>query len=351
VRIIPKNVKQRLLRSVSQNPNFDQSQLIRFNYIVPILFVHPRRGLFQLTKCDHCGYKFECDNCDNNLTTLRTFETNMQLVCSQCQSYYSYPVNCPKCGNSKINSIFGGIDDLIETIQKEYKRTVIKVDSKQKINWQDYSSETDEDLATIFATTRIFDPSIDYSVFSKIIFVRAENLLASPDYLVTEEVYRALAEVMIGVNKDAEIIFETLDPDNEFFLELAKVNRESQENISIIDWYSRFISKETNSREKFMYPPFWNILLITTQEKTKEKSLKSIGSALEYMKSESSNLKGIKISSVYPARYLKRKGYFSHHFIIRYPKQFEHYFALQADVKFLAGTYRLQVRLNPRHLF
>jgi primosomal protein N' len=390
----------------------------------PTLFIHPRRGLFQLTSCQSCHYKFGCDNCDCNLTTYRSFETSMQLLCHQCQSYYTYPKVCPMCKSHDVGSNFGGVDELVEVLKKDFKREVIKVESKSVISYEPN---------TVYVTTRILDPSLEYNKFGKIIFIHAENLLASPDYLVNEDVHRSLAELFLQVGESTEIVFDTANPDLPFFVELAKLNSsigESEtysesfdvnfeesivggENVAeglslhksvvttpsaslpplrsakgnyteplanspqgifrsaqddsllsnsfetpiqsnkpnIMTWYTDFVRQESKDRQKFQFPPFDNLILLTTQEKSKEKSIQKINTARQYLFGYKNQLQSIIIGSPYQAKFLKRKGMFSHHLLIKFPRQYVQYFELRAIVKSAASTYNLQARLNPRHLF
>jgi hypothetical protein len=203
----------------------------------PILFIHPRRGLFQLTSCQSCHYKFGCDNCDCNLTTYRTFESNMQLLCHQCQNYYTYPKVCPMCKNNEIGSNFGGVDELIEVLKKDFKKEVIKVESKNIIDYEP---------GVVYVTTRIFDPSLEYNKFSKIIFVHAENLLASPDYLVNEDVHRSLAELFLKIDETTEVVFDTSNPDLPFFVELAKLNSSKGESETYSESFDEDFIDEDN---------------------------------------------------------------------------------------------------------
>ena len=317
-----------------------------------ILFIHPRKGLFQLTRCQDCGHKFMCENCDANLTTYRVFETNMQLICNQCQSCYNYPVTCPKCLSKEVNSMFGGIDDLIETIEKEYKEKVTKIDSKTKdiFSFVENTNEN-QDKKNIFATTRVFDPSLDYTIFDKIVIIKAENLCASPDYLVSEDTHHNLAGLFLSVGENTEIILDTEDPESDFFVKLARLNEQHLDKQGILEWFLEFVKEEKSNREKFGFPPFMNLILLTTQQKTKEKSIQNITTAKQYLMSQKSGLPNIKIGSPYQAKFFRRKGMFSHHLLVKYPRQYEHYFELQSIIKHTASCYSLQVRLNPRHLF
>jgi primosomal protein N' (replication factor Y) (superfamily II helicase) len=309
----------------------------------PILFIHCRRGLYQLTICQKCQFQFQCENCDCNLTTYRTFEKQMTLLCHQCQSQYTYPKICPSCSSDDLKSVFGGIEDLAETLQKEYNQKVIRLDLQQAF----------DPIQKIFVSTRIFDPSIDYTNFGTIIFIQADNILSSTEYLANEDIHQNLTHLFLNVDEKTKIIFDTQNPENPFFVALTQLNKSHQDKIDLINWFYDFLTIETKNRLKYDLPPFQNIILLTSQNKNKQKSFDNTKMAKQYLQTyiNQEKLSGIKISSVYPAKFLKRKGYFANHFLVKYPKQFPDYFALKNIVKNTSNTYGLQVRLNPKHIF
>jgi hypothetical protein len=282
------------------------------------------------------------------------------------------------CRGVDISSNFGGVDELIEVLKRDFAKDVIKVESKTVIDY---------DPKFVYVSTRVFDPSLDYNKFGKIIFIRAENLLASPDYLVDEDVHKSLVELFLQVDSTTEVVFDTSNTDLPFFQELAKLNSfagvsetysESFDEIhdqefdqtieankdknpdldsnintspNILDWYTAFVEQESAKRKKFLFPPFYNLILLTTQEKSKEKSIAKINSARQYLFGYKNDLQFLTIGSPYQAKFLKRKGMFSHHLLLRFPRQYGQYFELRDIVKSVASTYNLQARLNPRHLF
>ncbi len=309
----------------------------------PILFIHCRRGLFQLTICQTCKYQFGCENCDCNLTTYRSFEKNMQLICHQCQTQYNYPKICPSCGGHDLNSMFGGIEELAETIQKEYNYNVIRLDLNQESVVE----------SKVFVTTRVFDPGLNYSKFSNIVLLQADSLLCSADYLVSEDTHQALAQLFLSINPEAKITFDTQDPESEFFAKLTKLNSNHEENISVMDWFSDFLSIETQNRLKYQLPPTQNLALLTSQHKNQNRAMDNIKMAQQYLLPliQSNGWKEVNITPIYPAKFLRRKGFFAYHLVVKYPKHFTDYFQLQQTIKAVSSNYGLQVRLNPRHIF
>ena len=491
-----------------------------------ILLIHCRRGLFSLTLCQDCGHTWDCFNCSAKLITYES-EKVKRLICHQCQSSYNYPTKCPSCNSRNILSKFGGVEELVRVLQQEFGYSPLRFDSDQtKI--QPVQS------GSVGVSTRLFDPGIDYFRFDQIIFLAAENLFASSDYLTNEEVYKSLAEVFLAARNDSEIIFDTRKTDLEFFrsltnlaqkldnlkiisvelanfagnitlkkdltnlknenpesqneqqteqndqknqdlqtileikksgnsdieekipknnnllnkksennstnsicvdhskekvsnstlrnnfltpdlvtknlaqnqpknsqekiyenflenselkklttnsdstknfendksysnkqkfLENEKIKTENQINLNnlatlnqtraeiIYYWYNELMSKESDSRQNFRFPPFTNLLLLTTQEQNPSKSLESLAAVSNYLATLQTELPEISFGKPYEAKFLKRKNKFSHHLLVRYPRQYAKFSRLKTIAQWLSDKYKLQIRLNPRHLF
>ncbi|MBC7472549.1 MAG: hypothetical protein H7196_04820 [candidate division SR1 bacterium] len=307
------------------------------------LFIFPKRGLYTLTKCTNCGHGFQCEHCDANLVTYRKWEKNLELVCHQCQTYYNYPLKCPKCASTEISSYFGGVDELVEIVVKESGNPVYRYDDKKR--------SKEMAITTNAVTTRIFDPSIPYSNFTHIVFVEAQNLLASPDYLVQEEIHKQLLELMLSISEQTEIIFDTNSPDLELFIGLARLDKNHPEHLDKKQWFINFLTTEAKSREMFNFPPFVNTLLLTTQQKNKDKSFEIINHVRSELIKIKQQLPDLTISSPYQARFLKRKGMFSYHVLVRFPRQYKDIGKLREEIMQLGSIYGVQIRLNPRHLF
>lgn len=311
-----------------------------------ILFIHPRRGLYSITRCNECGHIFSCNNCDASLVTYRAWEKNLELVCHQCQTYYSYPHSCPICLSHDIVSRLGGIDNLTELITDQSQQKVYRFDKQSK------NDTFDPFIYKFAATTRIFDPSIPYSDFAKIILVGSENLMASPDYLVSEETNSQLAQLINALKPDTEIVFDTNSSELSFFGNVIKLNSDYPENEDILKWYFGFLDKESKNRQLFGFPPFKNLILLTIQQKNKDKASTLIDSARNELNSiVRKEYVDVSVSSVYPARFLRRKGMYSYHILMKYPRQYAHFNQLRDSVMEIADRYAMQVRLNPRHLF
>lgn len=311
-----------------------------------ILIILARRGLFQLTRCNNCNYLFECNNCDAKLVTYRSYANSLELICHQCQSYYKYPNKCPACHKTEITSAIGGIEKLEEVLVNSLELQPIRLDkakslsSTQKLLQQAQPGQ-------IFLTTRVFDPGINYALFSKVILLQAESLQAGSDYLTTEESLKNLADLTSSLPQNCKLIFDTVEKDE--FLPALKTDLGKAENTNQI--WLKYLQKEHDERVSFGFPPATNLLLLTSQEKTRDASYKKMQGLYTILEKELKTLPNLELAKPYPAKFLKRKNYFSYHLLIKYPRSYAHFAKLRKSILEYTKPLMIQVRLNPRHLF
>jgi len=303
------------------------------------LIIHPRRGLFQLTFCQDCGYIFECENCDAKLTTYRA-GSRLEMICHQCQSYYSYPNICPKCNSQNIVSRYGGIDDLQEKLAE--KNSVYRYGfGKQEGSLKD---------SLIHLSTRIFDPSINYHQYQNVFIVRAENINASPDYLVQEETAKNITELLLKMKSSSSLILDIPAGYEDIFSYIQPLTqKEVSDNLNLLTHHADFLEDEEKNREAFGFPPYKNLLLITSQEKKPEMAKSKIEEFKKQL--QTYQFTEISVTNPYPARFFKRKNMYSYHLLVKYPRQYKDFSSLRSAILSLTDLYRLQVRLNPRHVF
>jgi len=315
------------------------------------LLILPRKGLYQLTICKQCGHLFGCPNCDANLITYRQVANTLELFCNQCQTFFAYPDQCPQCHSKNLSSKYGGIEELVENLAT-LNRPVYRFDQiKNQLPADSPQEIFQKAQISYFVTTRLFDPAIAYEQFDRIVFVSAENLLANPDYLTSEEVAKNLAEVLLRVNHTAEIIFDTANSSLPLIQNLLIANTSLGIPTGIKHWYFEFLQEESKHRQQFGFPPFKNLLLLTTQEKKPDQAeirLKQLGVELNKYTTQ---FPEIEVSQPYPARFFKRKNFYSYHLLVKYPRQYSRFAQFRDLIINLSQVYKVQVRLNPRHLF
>ena len=297
-----------------------------------ILIISLPKGSYRLTVCQDCHTKVRCSNCDYNMTAIVTEVKNSDQVrmpytlhCSECQNSQPYPKNCNTCGSNNITSNYGGRDLLAS-----------KIDSM---------SDTFLKTNTITTSNRIFDPSVDYTEYNKIIITHSENLFLGIDYTSVENNAKSLTELLYCCNQNTDIVFDTLEFDE---------NEKSNILDGIanpLEWYNNIIKVEREQREMFLFPPYYNITLISTSEKTREiakNKLLTVRSQLQQYYADN----GLKLPTILPpynSQILKKRGLYTMHLQVKFPKNYVKISELQSVIAQLKANYRLTIRVNPRH--
>ena len=267
------------------------------------------------------------------------------------QKIYPFPETCPVCGGLEFNSLFSGADDLAEKLESQLGITVTRLFEKQKkailiqktspvsksIEYAPYKHD-------ISVTTRIFDPSIEYSNYAKVIILSAEGLTASADYLIQEEVYKQLFQLLFALNENQTLILDSSE------IDLPYLQAICGENIDPMNAYGDFLKRESELRIQFKLPPEYNLVLISSQETKKELALSKIKSLKEYL-AKLPITANIPLTGPYPAKLLRRKNMYSYHLSLKLDRKNPDFVRLRIIIMDLAKQLNLQVRLNPRHLF
>lgn len=339
-----------------------------------ILYIHPRKGLYRLTVCNACGHVWECENCSSNLITYRSSYDVFDMLCHHCQTSYTYPNQCPTCQSEDISSAVGGIDDLVEQLENEFNTKVNRLDKKvanlpsifeESIHSEPASilqdTSTDHSITfrtkldfdenpNIFVSTRVFDPAIHYHHFDVIILYQAHNLIASPDYMAHEEMYISLTQLFGAVHNNSEIVLQS-HKDIAILNDILRLNHTHEHYIGLHQWYYEHLNEELEFRKEYKFPPFANLILLTIHEKKESAAQLKAQTLKQILDTQFGKEAELSISSPYQPKLLKRKGYYSYHVLLKYPRKWTKYPELRRYIQEIQQQYRIQVRLNPRHVF
>jgi primosomal protein N' (replication factor Y) (superfamily II helicase) len=288
------------------------------------LFIIPRRGLFQTTICTQCAHVFRSLESDIALVTIRNANGYKELIDYTTQKSYPFPKVCPECGNTELVSLYSGAEDLVEKLENHLHIQVEKLfDTKLKASEESkevYLPEYKAYNGEVSVSTRIYDPEIDYSQFATISIIQAENLTASADYLVLEEVYKQVFTLISCLNHTQTLIVDTTQLDAPIIQSIIK----AQEDFA--GAYQEFLDTETTNRKQFGLPPDFGIVLLTSQEAKQEIALKKI--------------KAIRASL----------QMYSYHIALKLNRKNPDFAKLRVILLDYAKQLNLQVRLNPKHI-
>jgi primosomal protein N' (replication factor Y) (superfamily II helicase) len=306
-----------------------------------LLFILMLKGLYRVTICKKCNHVFRSPESDVNLIAYRVSSSKLELVDPTTQKTYSYPNQCPKCSESDIISFKGGVDELVEVVERELGIPVHRYDKSKRVSNIGSNVTWDIGIDEIAVTTRLYDPSIEYGRYNNIMIVGAEQMGSSLEYRASEEVMIGLFSLLMRLRKGTNFVVDTRSIDTSFMQFWLK-------NIESGNIINKFYSEELEVRKVTGFPPFKNILLLTTQEKNKSLAQSKLSDARKII--INAQLSEVSISSVYPARMLRRKGYYSYHTVVTFPRQYQYFDQLKVLIHELCVPARIQTRLNPRHI-
>lgn len=253
-----------------------------------IIFLN-KRGYSRMLICEDCGKSVLCKNCNVNL---RYHKKENKLKCHYCGYEKVLIKKCPNCnGNLKLIGV--GLQQIEERLKQEIPNlTIIRLDAdnlKEYKNHEKILKKFKEEKIDVLLGTEMVTKGHDFPDVSLSCVLLADQLLNEHTYRATEEAFQTLVQIIgrAGRKEQGTALVQTYNPDH-YILELAK----KQDYVS-------FYKAEVGLREMLKYPPFTDIILISSVAKTEKKAeseLQKIYQVLEYTKID----KGIKIYEPQP---------------------------------------------------
>lgn len=214
-----------------------------------MLFIN-RRGLNKVVTCVECGKTFKCPNCDVSLT----LHNDGMMKCHYCGYEEKQILVCPECGSKKFTNFGIGTQRVEQEVLKCFKSArVLRMDrdtTQVKNGYDNIISKFKNHEADILLGTQMIVKGHDFDNVTLVAVICADMSLNVQNYKATEDAFSLFMQVCgrSGRKKYGECIIQTYDYKNVIF-DLVKNSD-----------YENFYNYEIKFREKFVYPPFCNLL-------------------------------------------------------------------------------------------
>ena len=214
-----------------------------------MLFMN-RRGLNKVVTCVECGKNFKCPNCDVSLT----LHNDGMMRCHYCGYEEKQVLVCPDCGSKKFTNFGIGTQKVEQEVLKHFKNArVLRMDrdtTQVKNGYDNIISKFKNHEADILLGTQMIVKGHDFDNVTLVGVICADMSLNVQNYKATEDAFSLFMQVCgrSGRKKEGECIIQTYDYNNHV-LDLLKTSD-----------YENFYKYEINFREKFVYPPFCNLI-------------------------------------------------------------------------------------------
>lgn len=258
-----------------------------------IFLWHNRKGLANFVVCQDCHYVFSCPTCQ---TSLIYYEKTGQLHCHQCGFNIDTPPLCPQCFGPQIKFKGGGVEKVYQQVKEKFPLIELKTYSKDNAQ---------KDLIVggtiIIGTEYIFD-KLDWSKIGLFGVINFDQFVSQPDFRVQEKTFQTLMLAIARLDKTAEIIIQTSNPNNLVLKSLVDNNS------------TMFYKTEMETRQKLNYPPFSQIAKITSQDKSQPKAYYLLDQLAKKIKNE---FKDLEVSAILPAFPRKTRNIFKYNLILK----------------------------------
>jgi len=227
-----------------------------------ILFLN-RRGFSTSLSCNACGYVAECPNCSVSLTFHRA---ENRIVCHICGHTAIAPGKCPDCKTPGIKFSGFGTERVEEIVTKLFpKATVRRMDADTMTRKEAY-----REVLTAFRTgkidillgTQMIAKGLHFPNVTLVGIVNADLGLHMPDFRAGERTFQLLTQVAGRAGRG--------DVEGEVFVQSFTPHHPAIQFARHHD-YDGFAEQETEWRQKWEYPPFSKMVLITARSAHQER--------------------------------------------------------------------------------
>jgi primosomal protein N' (replication factor Y) len=227
-----------------------------------VILFQNRRGYSPYQICQVCGWIPQCSNCDVSLTYHKL--TN-KLQCHYCGSTYP-PVNtCAACGNHQfVQRNFGTekIEEHLEEIFPKARIARMDIDSVRGKSAHDNLIQLfEQQRISILVGTQMVVKGLDFENVDLVGILDADSILNFADFRVNERAFQLMEQVSGRAGRK--------DGVGKVLIQVANTKHPVLGYVQAHD-YKTFFLHELEGRQRFFYPPYTRIIMITFRHKLKE---------------------------------------------------------------------------------
>ncbi|MBS1600738.1 MAG: primosomal protein N' [Bacteroidetes bacterium] len=227
-----------------------------------VILFQNRRGYSPYQVCQVCGWIPQCRNCD---VSLNYHKLTNKLHCHYCGTVYP-PVNtCPACGNHHfIQRNFGTerIEEQLEELFPNAKVARMDIDSvRGKSAHENLIRLFEQQRINILVGTQMVVKGLDFDHVNLVGILDADSLLSFADFRVNERAFQLMEQVSGRAGRK--------DGQGKVMIQVANTKHPVLAYIQAHD-YKLFFQNELPPRQRFFYPPYSRIILVTFKHKIKE---------------------------------------------------------------------------------
>lgn len=221
-----------------------------------VILLLNRRGHNTYISCPSCGYVATCKNCSVSMTY---HSASGRLMCHYCGYSEPYSMNCPSCGGNHLRYSGAGTQKVEDELSQLYPNArILRLDADTTMTKNAYRDKLSAFAAgeyDILLGTQMVAKGLNFPNVTLVGVLSADQTMHSGDFRGFERTFSLLTQVVgrsgRGENPGKAYI-QTFDPENNI-IKLAATQD-----------YEAFYDEEIATRKLMIYPPYCDILTLTT---------------------------------------------------------------------------------------
>ena len=276
-----------------------------------ILFLN-KLGYSSFVSCRSCGFVPKCPNCNISLTY---HKDGNHLVCHYCDYKHENYDKCPECESKHIKYFGMGTQKIVDELKEKFPAArVLRMDADTTTGREGHKkilNEFGNKNADILVGTQMIAKGLDFSTVTLVGIVSADMSLYLDDFRSYEKTFSLLTQVIGRAGRgeySGRAVIQTYYPDDDVL------------NLSKCQDYISFYRSEIAVRESMMYPPYCEMINITSSS---DEDLYSYGELRKLRNELINNIKKsgytnfIRIYNVTKAPMQKINGKYRYRFLIK----------------------------------
>ncbi|HKP32450.1 MAG TPA: primosomal protein N' [Chitinophagaceae bacterium] len=227
-----------------------------------VILFQNRRGYSPYQICQVCGWIPHCKYCD---VSLNYHKLTNKLHCHYCGTTYPLVITCEACGNHQfMQRNFGTekIEEQLEEIFPSAKIARMDIDSVRGKKAHDSLIQLfEQNRVDILVGTQMVVKGLDFEHVNLVGILDADSLLSFADFRVNERAFQLMEQVSGRAGRKEAV--------GKVLVQVANTQHPVLHFVQQHD-YKSFFESEIPQRQRFMYPPFTRLILVTFRHKLHE---------------------------------------------------------------------------------
>jgi primosomal protein N' (replication factor Y) len=218
------------------------------------IILRNRRGFSTYLQCLECGTAEMCPHCD---VTLTFHKRKKHLRCHYCGFVKEPPVECSKCGSTKLYYGGTGTQKVEEELNRYFPEAkILRMDldtTSTRGAHDEILSKFGSAEADILVGTQLVAKGLDFPRVTLVGVVSADSTMLMPDFRANERTFQLLTQVSGRAgrrDREGEVIIQVSNKDEEVLRFVVSHD------------YVGFYKKEIEARRQLNYPPFSRMVVL-----------------------------------------------------------------------------------------